>query len=300
MRFALLKFLHTNGVYIHSDLDDNPSSNVKFAQNQISVDNDKVIPMYDDTCRFLAEHFSADFASWLLGRSFTLTELQPSELSLDPIRADALIFLESDESILHIEFQTLPKDNIPFRLLDYRVRGYRKHPAKPMRQVVIYLKQTSSELVYQTSFTMERTNHEFDVIRLWEQPASLFLEYPGLIPFAVLGQSADAEETLRQAAQRIDRIADPQKQANLMAASGILAGLKLEENAIYRLLRRDVMQESTVYRSIFAEGEVKKQREIALNFLREGLAVETVARGTGLSIEEVQQLQQQLNESQQN
>jgi predicted transposase/invertase (TIGR01784 family) len=256
--------------------------------------------MYDNTCRFLAEHFSADFASWLLGKSVTLTELQPSELSLDPIRADALIFLESDEETLHLEFQTLPKDNIPFRVLDYRVRGYRRDPTKPMRQVVIYLKQTSSPLVYQTSFTMERTLHEFEVIRLWEQPASLFLEYPGLIPFAALGQSVDTEETLRQAAQRVGQIANPQAQANLMAASGILAGLKLEEEIIYRVLRRDIMQESTVYRSILAEGKEEKQREIALNFLREGLSVEIVARGTGLSIEQIQQIQQQLNESPQN
>lgn len=61
------------------------------------------------------------------------------------------------------------------------------------------------------------------------------------------------------------------------------------------------MQESTVYRSILAqglaEGEVRKQREIALNFLRDGLSVEAVARGTGLSIEEVQHLQQQMSES---
>jgi predicted transposase/invertase (TIGR01784 family) len=252
--------------------------------------------MYDDTCRFLAEHFSADFASWLLREPVTLTEIQPSELSLDPIRADALILLESDKSVLHIEFQTLPKQNIPFRVLDYRVRMYRKNPTKPMRQVVIYLKQTGSALVYQTSFTMERTRHEFDVIRLWEQPASLFLQYPGLIPFAVLGQSANAEETLRQAAQRVDQIADPTMQANLMAASGILAGLKLDQEVVYRLLRRGVMQESTVYRSIVAEGKAEKQREIALNFLREGLSVETVARGTGLSVEEVQQLQSQTNQ----
>jgi predicted transposase YdaD len=34
--------------------------------------------MYDDTCKFLAEHFSADFASWLLGEPVTLTEIQPS------------------------------------------------------------------------------------------------------------------------------------------------------------------------------------------------------------------------------
>jgi predicted transposase/invertase (TIGR01784 family) len=258
------------------------------------------ISMYDDTCRFLAEHFSADFASWLLGSPVTLTEIKPSEFSLDPIRADALIFLESDESILHIEFQTLPKNTIPFRVTDYRLRGYRRDPTKPMRQVVIYLKQTASPLVYQTSFTMERTRHEFDVIRLWEQPASLLLQYPGLIPFAVLGQSADAEETLRQAAQRVDQIADAATQANLMAASGILAGLKLEGEVIYRILRRDIMQESTVYRSIWKEAEEGRERAIALNLLREGLSVELVARATGLSMTEVQQLQQQMHEFPQN
>ncbi len=73
-------------------------------------------------------------ASWLLGESISMTEIQPSELSLDPIRADALILLESDKSILHIEFQTLPKNAIPFRVLDYRVRMYRKDPTKLMPQ----------------------------------------------------------------------------------------------------------------------------------------------------------------------
>jgi predicted transposase/invertase (TIGR01784 family) len=256
--------------------------------------------MYDDTCRFLAEHFSADFASWLMGESVTLTELQPSELLLDPIRADAMILLQSDDVILHIEFQTLPKEEVPFRMLDYRVRGYRRYKGKLMIQVVIYLKPTTSELAHQTSFSLENTEHRFQVIRLWEQPASLFLEYPGLIPFAVLGQSADAEETLRQAAQRMDQIADPQTQANLMAASGILAGLQLGEEIIYRVLRRDIMQESTVYRSILAEGEVKKQREIATNLLSRGIAIDIIAPSTGLSVEEVQQLQHQLNEPPQN
>ncbi len=253
--------------------------------------------MYDDTCRFLAEHFSADFASWLLGEPVEMTELKPSELSLDPIRTDALILLQSAAAFLHLEFQTLPKDKIPFRMLDYRVRGYRKDPTKPMRQVVIYLRQTASERVYQTHFEMENTRHEFEVVRIWEQPASLLLQYPGLVPFAALGQSADAEETLRQAAQRIDQIEDLETQANLIAASGILAGLRLEDEVVYRILRRDIMQESAVYRSIQREVQEERNRAIALNFLREGLSVEMVARGTGLSIEEVQQLQQQLNDS---
>lgn len=60
------------------------------------------------------------------------------------------------------------------------------------------------------------------------------------------------------------------------------------------------MQESVIYRAIQEEAEERKQREIALNFLRAGASIELIARGTGLSIQEVQQLEQQLNEPRQN
>jgi len=205
--------------------------------------------------------------------------------------------LESDKSVLHLEFQTRPDPDIPFRMFDYRARVYRRYRDKTMRQVVIYLKQTNSDLVRQTSFVLENTRHDFEVIRLWEQPSNLFLQYPGLIPFATLGQTVDLEGTLRQAAQAVNRISDPTMQANLTSASAILAGLRLDDKAIYRILRRDIMQESTVFRSIQAEAEARKQREIALDLLRGNLPVEVVARGTGLSVEEVRQLQQQVNAS---
>jgi len=60
--------------------------------------------MFDNICKFLVENFSSDFANWLLGKSLSFTELSPSELSLEPIRADALILLESEEVVLHLEF----------------------------------------------------------------------------------------------------------------------------------------------------------------------------------------------------
>jgi predicted transposase YdaD len=100
---------------------------------------------------------------------------------------------------------------------------------------------------------------------------------------------------LRQAAQLAKQVKEPTMQANLMAASAILAGLRLEEDVIYRIVRRNIMQESTVYRSIQREVQDERDRAIALNLLREGLAIEIVARGTGLLIEEVQQLQYQMN-----
>jgi predicted transposase/invertase (TIGR01784 family) len=80
--------------------------------------------MFDPTCKFLAESFPADFASWLLGEPISLTKLKlsPTELSLEPIRADSLILLGSGNLILHVEFQTEPDPTMGFRMADYRLR----------------------------------------------------------------------------------------------------------------------------------------------------------------------------------
>jgi predicted transposase/invertase (TIGR01784 family) len=257
--------------------------------------------MFDNICKFLAETFSTDFAVWLLGESIPLTELSPSELSLEPIRADALILLQSDEIVLHLEFQTQPKADIPFRMIDYRLRVYRRFPQKRMRQVVIYLQQTGSELVQQQTFTLEETRHQFNVIRLWEQPADAFFQSPGLLPFAVLAQTGDRVQILQQVAQAIDQISDSRSQSNLLASTFILAGLTLEEEVIQQILRRDIMQESVTYQAIKREGieqgieqgRVQTKREDAMNLLKEGISPEVIARAIGLSIEEVQQLQAQ-------
>lgn len=246
--------------------------------------------MFDNTCKFLAETFPSDFATWLLGEAIALTELSPSELSLEPIRADALILLQSDQVVLHLEFQTLPKAEIPFRMIDYRLRVYRRFPRKRMRQVVIYLQQTNSELVQQTTFTLEETFHRFEVIRLWEQPTSIFLEHPGLLPFAVLSNTNDRTETLRQVAEEISSISDQRTQSNVAASAYILAGLVLEKDVIKQLLREELMQESVTYQAIKDEGRAEEARRLAANMLREGISPEVVAKVTGLSTQQVQQL----------
>ncbi|QUY46194.1 Rpn family recombination-promoting nuclease/putative transposase [Acaryochloris marina] len=203
--------------------------------------------MFDSTCKFLAESFSSDFASWLLGEPIPLTELSPSELSLEPIRADALILLASDEYILHVEFQTKPDPNMPYRMADYRLRVYRRFPQKQMKQVVIYLTPSQSYYVYQTAFEIPGTRHEFEVIRLWEQPTELFLESTGLLPLAVLTNTPDQAQTLRQVAERIDAVPEIRAQSNVAASTGILAGLTLERDVINQVLRKEIMQQSVIY-----------------------------------------------------
>jgi predicted transposase/invertase (TIGR01784 family) len=164
--------------------------------------------MYDNTCKFLVENFPADFATWLFGKPIALTKLELSELASDPIRADSVILLESAEIIVHLEFQTKCDRAMAYRIANYYLGLYGKYPAKEIHQTVIYLRPTKSTLAYQTNFKTNKLNHEFNVIRLWEQPTATFQQYQGLLPLAILTKTDNPSETLREVAKLIDNIED--------------------------------------------------------------------------------------------
>ncbi|AFY59308.1 Rpn family recombination-promoting nuclease/putative transposase [Synechococcus sp. PCC 6312] len=216
--------------------------------------------MFDNTCKFLAETFPEDFAVWLLGELICFGNLSPGELSLEPIHADSLILLDSPDLILHLEFQTQPDPLIPFRMADYRLRVYRRFPRKQMRQVVTYLLSSNSGLVQQTTFEISGMRHEFSVIRLWEQPTPTFLGRIGLLPLAVLSQTANPQQVLQSVSETLGAIADQRTQSNITASTAILAGLLLEETVIQNILRREIMKESSVYQ-VWRQEFIQEGRE---------------------------------------
>ena len=210
--------------------------------------------MYDNICKFLAENYSHDFARWVFGEPKGFTTLSPTELNVEPIRADALIFLQSSDVVLHLEFQTQPDEAIPFRMADYRLRVHRRYPHKDMRQLVIYLKPTGSGLVHQNSFNISGMNHEFEVIRLWEQPIEEFLGFPGLLPLAILGRTKDKTQTLQEISSLIDKISNKRERSNIAAATSLLAGLVLKKDIVSAVLREEIMRDSVIYQDIKAQG----------------------------------------------
>lgn len=189
--------------------------------------------MIDNISKFLIEQYSTDFAAWLLGEAIALTTINPTELNVEPIRADSVMLLQSRGVILHTEFQTVGDETMPFRMADYYLRLRRKFPARDIQQVVIYLKRTSSDLVRQNRYVTPAMTHQFRVIRLWEQPVEAFLSNPGLLPLAVLSRASDKESVLAQVVEELEQITDPREQSNLAAATSILAGLELEEQTIH-------------------------------------------------------------------
>ncbi|RUT05012.1 hypothetical protein DSM106972_038330 [Dulcicalothrix desertica PCC 7102] len=126
-----------------------------------------------------------------------------------------------------------------------------------------------------------------------------------MLPFAVLSNTSTKDSTLQAVAAQIDNITDRRTQNNVTASAAILAGLTLNEDVIQRILRRDIMRESVIYQSILEEGleEGREQgreqatRKIAANMLSKGVSVESVMEFTGLTLEQVQELQKQQSET---
>jgi predicted transposase YdaD len=157
-------------------------------------------------------------------------------------------------------------------MADYALRVYRRFPQKRMVQVVIYLRPTDSELVRQTTFTANRLNHEFEVVRLWEQPTEIFLQRPGLLPYASLSQTSDRPAVLREVAKRIESLPGQQQRSNLSAASGILAALVLDKTLVRQLLRRELMRESSIYQELREEARAEARAEVQAEVLAEARA----------------------------
>ncbi|MEG4271847.1 MULTISPECIES: Rpn family recombination-promoting nuclease/putative transposase [unclassified Microcoleus] len=211
---------------------------------------------YDNTCKYLAEKFPAAFVRWLLPIDEpTTVQVLKTELIQEPIRADSLVFLQTDNQILHLEFETRPYSDPPiaFRMLDYYVRLKRQYSCS-INQVVIFLQQTASEQVFVSEYTDANTRHGYRVIRLWEQDPASLMSVPGLLPLATLSQTDSPRTLLEQIATQIATIEEPNQQADLLACTQVLAGLRFEKNLIRQLFRKETMRGSVIYQEIREDG----------------------------------------------
>jgi len=210
---------------------------------------------YDNICKYLAEEYPGNFARWLFSTPATEVQVLKTELTLEPIRADSVTFLQTSNQILHLEFQTLPASEppLPLRMLDYWLRLYRQYRC-PIEQVIIFLKPTTSESVFINEFTAANTWHRYRVIRLWEQDPAPLLADNALLPLATLARTDSPRNLLEQVAAQVARIESTQQRQNLAASVEILAGLRFEQNLINQLFREDIMKESVIYQQILQEG----------------------------------------------
>jgi len=217
---------------------------------------------FDNVCKLLAEKYPLDFARWLLPEEPQSVKVLKTELSIEPIRADFVTFLKSENQILHIEFQTLSTSRkpIPLRVIDYYIRLKRLYPECTIIQFVIFLQETEDKNAFINVYQDVNTTHYYQVIRMWEQDPVLFLNNPALLPLAPLTRTNAPQDLLSQVAESVAKIEEIEIKRDIVACTEILAGLRFEKKLISQLLREDIMRESVIYQDIFQKGEKQGEK----------------------------------------
>lgn len=169
----------------------------------------------------------------------------------------------------------------------------------PITQVVVVLLPPSDETSIETVFELETTRHEFQVIKLWEQDPNDFLQDPVLLPFAVFARSQNPDALLLQVAQQVQNIAPNQQRQEVSTYVQLMAGLKYDKERVRRIFREGMMRESVIYQDILEEGRQEGEQlaieRIALNMLMKQMPLETIAEITGLTVDQLEQLQSRLS-----
>ena len=220
---------------------------------------------FDNLCKLLSEKHPQTFASWVLGTPQRSATVLKTELSIEPIRADYVTFLQLEQRILHLEFQTKLESTppLPLRMLDYWVRLYRLYRL-PITQVVVLLLPPALDTVIETVFHVENTRHEYRVISMWEENPEIFLNNEALLPLAPLAATTQPQALLQQVVERVNQL-EPEQRPDISTYTQILAGLKYDKDLIRQIFREGMMRESVIYQEILAEGEQRgEQRERSL------------------------------------
>ena len=146
--------------------------------------------------------------------------------------------------------------------------------------MLIWLKQTNNEAVFETQFQSPSTRHGFQVVslgqariaaamlpspsarkRMWEQSPEALLQSPGLLPLAVLCKTDNATGLLSQVAAEVAKIELPEEREEITGSTQLLAGLRFNADLIRNMFRGGFMRESVVFQEIFQEGRVEGRVE---------------------------------------
>jgi predicted transposase YdaD len=196
--------------------------------------------------------------------------LLPTELSREPLRADALIEVQPAKAkgnapgnfALHFEVQTKADPTIPRRLCIYGLLAEQRDDLVVLSTVIYLEKCKTPTPPWRQIGPGGRVIHTFDynVVRLWEEPVEDLLAsgQVGLLPLFPFLKGATLA-MLEPVAAALEQIPDPAARANSIYYTLAFAKRVFTPAAVNVFLRRSQMldqfiKESPMYQEIIDQG----------------------------------------------
>lgn len=206
-------------------------------------DSGQIFHLYDAAARLWGQCNLADAAAWfnpaVAGLSPGDFVSQDTSLSAPVVHAD-LLFTAGASRLMHVEYETSPKEDLIRRMLEYRSRIMRQHPDSRLTQYVLVLgdgRVPGYEEQKALGFTLD-----LQVIYLRLCDPAEFLANPALAPFAVLarGDRQQRENALGAAIRLLRNSGHPQSQTQLQITEA-LARIRLDPETIERVKKENGM-----------------------------------------------------------
>ncbi len=245
---------------------------------------------FDATLNTLIDAHADEWAAFLAARAGVPVPVGPvtpidTDLSAT-LQADRLFRLPGpDPLVLHLELESTGRLGIPAELLRYNVAAFGA-TGLPVVSVLILLrpKATATDLTGTLELTAAGSPYlsfRYTVIRLWQEPMSVFLSAGvGLSPLAMLTNEAAADlpaafvrfnERLRQPAVA------PDLRDKLLGAAFVLGGLRYQTEGLVDLYMslHNVLEDSTTYQWLMRRGAVSGRQDTLLQQGRKRFGVPT-------------------------
>ncbi len=104
-----------------------------------------------------------------------IKELLPTNFPSTELRVDFLARLE-DDSILHIEFQSLNDPNMPFRMLRYYLAILERYPSSPIKQLLVYV--GNRKLRMKSRLKLRNLTFSYEILDIRQIDCKVLLESP--------------------------------------------------------------------------------------------------------------------------
>ncbi len=250
-----------------------PEERLKRAYTRICRCRSTVMGEYDITTSYLFRHFPRDFVGWIVqGGEF----VELADTALKQIRypdAIAWVKVTAPDGVVikilsHLEFQTDADDGMPRRMVGYIGRIVDAYDA-PVDSTVIYLRpqEINDPGIYHYIFPTELTI-TYRVMKICEVDGGAFLENPvlGLLPLTPLMQKpagVTEQQWLRKCIQTIEAsTTSEQERKELIAGTGILAGLIHNVNFVRNVISEEIMLQSSVVQELLKSEDVIRRSPV--------------------------------------
>lgn len=226
------------------------------------------INVFDRVLKILARNYAGSFLQLLLPDvSLQLVgTLENVELSIPEERVDFVhrVLWEEQEYLLHIEFQSEHRADVPERLFIYSAL-LTKQMGLPVITLVVYLTRRETPLpdAYQVQVGDETLNRfEYPVVRLWEYADEIAAgRWPELAPLLVVLVREPDEGTLARERELILQERESQKRANLLACAVTIGARHFDRDFLWRFFREEAKM---IKESIFIDEWLEEKLEEGL------------------------------------